>query len=140
MSTLEHAIRIAAVAHEGQVDKAGAPYILHVLRVMLAVSSNEERIVAVLHDVVEDTMWTPEALRAEGFGDAIINAIERLTRREGESYDAFIERAGSSAISRRVKLADLADNANLDRIAQPSDEDRARVSKYQRAMNALRES
>jgi (p)ppGpp synthase/HD superfamily hydrolase len=137
MSTLERAICIAAEAHQGQVDKAGAPYILHVLRVMLSVNSNVDRIVAVLHDVVEDTPWTLDTLRAEGFGEEIIAAIDCLTRREGEPYDAFIQRVSTNHIGRRVKLADLADNANLSRIQAPSPQDRARVSKYEKAMQLL---
>jgi (p)ppGpp synthase/HD superfamily hydrolase len=140
MSTLERAICIAATAHEGQVDKAGAPYILHLLRVMLALSSEEERIVAVLHDLFEDTIWTADALRAEGFGERIIEAIDGVTRHEGEPYDQFIRRASTNVISRRVKLADLADNADLSRFDAPSDEDRARALKYERAMEFLRES
>jgi (p)ppGpp synthase/HD superfamily hydrolase len=140
MSTLERAICIAASAHAGQVDKAGAPYILHVLRVMLAMSSEEERIVAVLHDVLEDTPWTVDGLRAEGFGDRIIDAIDGLTRRDGESYEEFIQRAAANAISRRVKLADLADNSDLSRVDAPSQDDRARVLKYERAIESLRQS
>jgi (p)ppGpp synthase/HD superfamily hydrolase len=140
MSTLERAICIAASAHAGQVDKAGAPYILHVLRVMLAMSKEEERIVAVLHDVLEDTPWTVDGLRAEGFGDRIIDAIDGLTRRDGESYEEFIQRAAANAISRRVKLADLADNSDLSRVDAPSQDDRARVLKYERAIESLRQS
>ncbi len=140
MSTLERAICIATDAHQGQVDKAGAPYILHVLRVMLSVSSNAERIVAALHDVVEDTPWTLEALRAEGFGEDVIAAIDCMTRREGELYDSFIQRVSTNSISRRVKLADLNDNADLSRIQSPTEQDRARVAKYERAIRALTES
>jgi len=110
MSTLERAIAIAAEAHAGQVDKAGAPYILHPLRVMMSVSGNNERVVAVLHDVLEDCPeWTPERLRAEGFGDHIIEALDRLTRRKGESYEDFIRRC-QGPLSQRVKIADLHDN------------------------------
>jgi (p)ppGpp synthase/HD superfamily hydrolase len=140
MSTLERAICIAATAHQGQVDKAGSPYILHVLRVMLALSSEEDRIVAVLHDLLEDTPWTVGALRAEGFSDRIVEAVDGVTRRDGESYDEFIYRASTNSISRRVKLADLADNANLSRFDAPSQEDRARALKYERAIEILRDS
>jgi (p)ppGpp synthase/HD superfamily hydrolase len=139
MSTLERAICIAAEAHQGQTDKANAPYILHVLRVMLSMTSDADRIVAVLHDLVEDTPWTLDALRAEGFGDEIIAAIDCMTRRDGEAYDTFIQRVSTNAISRRVKLADLTDNANLARIQAPTEQDRARVAKYERAIQVLTE-
>ena len=140
MSTLERAIAIAAQAHAGQVDKAGAPYILHPLRVMLRLQTVEERIVAVLHDVVEDCDWTLEDLRAEGFSPAILRAIDSVTKREGEEYDAFVARAAADPIGRRVKLADLQDNSDPARMADPTDGDRARLEKYQRAIRFLRES
>jgi len=91
MSTLEKAIRIAAQAHEGQRDKAGAPYILHPLRVMMKMATEAEQITAVLHDVVEDTDWTMERLRQEGFLGEILAALDCLTRKNGEEYEKFIE-------------------------------------------------
>jgi (p)ppGpp synthase/HD superfamily hydrolase len=139
MSTLERAIAIAAGAHEGQRDKGGAPYILHPLRVMLAMSSDEDRTAAVLHDVLEDTPWTADALRREGFSDAVVDAVESLTRRAGETFDDFILRARSNAIARRVKLADLADNMDLGRIREPTAADRDRILRYERATATLRE-
>ena len=93
MSTLERAVVIAAEAHAGQVDKAGAPYILHPLRLMLQMEKTEDRIVAVLHDVVEDTDWTLERLRKEGFPQVIIDAIDSVTWRKYEDYEDFILRA-----------------------------------------------
>jgi (p)ppGpp synthase/HD superfamily hydrolase len=137
MSTLERAIVIAAEAHDGQIDKAGAPYILHVLRVMLSMETVEERIVAVLHDIVEDTPWTLDALRTEGFSEAIVHAVDALTHRDGESYEAFVDRAGADPIGRRVKIADLKDNSDLRRIAAPSEKDHARIEKYRRALRRL---
>jgi hypothetical protein len=108
VSTLERAIAIAAEAHAGQVDKAGAPYVLHPLRMMLRVSSPDERIVAVLHDVCEDCQgWTFDRFRAEGFSEHIIQALQSVTKRDGEGYEAFVRRAASNPIGRRVKLADL---------------------------------
>ncbi len=140
MATLERAIALAAKAHEGQVDKAGAPYILHPLRVMLRLQTADERIAAVLHDVVEDCGWTIEDLRAEGFSEAVVNAIQSVTKRDGEEYDAFVLRAARDPIGRRVKLADLSDNSDLSRIANPTDRDRARLEKYARAIRLLREA
>ncbi|KZN19530.1 MULTISPECIES: HD domain-containing protein [Pseudomonas] len=136
--TLERAIAIAAAAHEGQVDKGGAPYILHPLKVMLRVNTLEERIVAVLHDVVEDCGISFDDLRKEGFSETVLMAIASVTKVPGESYEAFIERAAQSPIGRVVKLADLEENSDLSRIAQPSWEDLERVEKYRRAIGVLR--
>ncbi len=137
MATLERAIEIAARAHGGQRDKAGAPYILHPLRVMLRVQTETERIAAVLHDVVEDSAWTLDQLRAEGFAPDVLETIEALTRRPEESYEEFVLRAGAHPIARRVKLADLADNTDPTRIAEPTEHDRARMERYRRAIALL---
>lgn len=136
--TLERAIVIAATAHAGQVDKGGAPYILHPLKVMLRMSSLEERIVAVLHDVVEDCGISLEDLRKEGFSEAVLSAIESVTKVPGESYEDFVERAAQNPIGRVVKLADLEENSDLSRIASPSWEDLERIEKYRRAIGRLR--
>ena len=112
---LERAIAIAAEAHAGQVDKAGAPYILHPIRVMLRLDSPEERIVAMLHDLVEDSSWTFDQLRTEGFSDTIIAALDAVTRRETESYEDFVRRAATNPIGRSVKRADLLENLDLIR-------------------------
>ncbi|GID08896.1 HD domain-containing protein [Pseudomonas sp. 008] len=136
--SLERAIAIAAAAHEGQVDKGGAPYILHPLKVMLRVNTLEERIVAVLHDVVEDCGVNLDDLRKEGFSEVVLTAIASVTKVPGESYEAFVERAAQNPIGRVVKLADLEENSDLSRIAQPSWDDLERVEKYRRAMGVLR--
>jgi (p)ppGpp synthase/HD superfamily hydrolase len=137
MSTLERAIAIAAEAHAGQVDKAGAPYILHVLRVMMRVETAEERIAAVLHDVVEDCGLTLAQLRAEGFPEAAIEGVAAVTRRDGESYEDFVLRAKAHPVGRRVKLADLADNSDLSRLPEITPRDQARLDKYRRAIEVL---
>ena len=136
--TLERAIAIAAAAHEGQVDKGGAPYILHPLKVMLRVNTLEERIVAVLHDVVEDCGISFDDLRNEGFSETVLMAIASVTNVPDESYEEFIERAAQNPIGRVVKLADLEENSDLSRIAQPSWEDLERLEKYRRAIGVLR--
>lgn len=137
MSTLERAIAIAAQAHAGQTDKAGAPYILHPLRMMLTLSTDAERITAVLHDVIEDTPWTLADLRAEGFREEVLAALESVTKREGEDYETFIQRSAQNRIGRRVKLADLHDNSNISRIPSPTKKDFARLEKYKRAIAVL---
>ncbi|MGA9993304.1 MAG: HD domain-containing protein [Thiobacillaceae bacterium] len=138
MSTLERAIAIAAKAHEGQVDKAGAPYVLHPLRMMLHLLNTEERITAVLHDVVEDCGVSLETLRAEGFSEQVIEAVDSVTRRHEESYEDFVLRAASNPIGRRVKLVDLQDNSDLSRISHPTARDSERIEKYQRAIETIR--
>jgi (p)ppGpp synthase/HD superfamily hydrolase len=137
--TLERAIAIAAEAHAGQKDKAGNPYILHPLRVMLAVKAPEERIVAVLHDLVEDTPCTLDALRAEGFSRDIVDAVDALTRRHGEEYFEFVRRAVAHPIARPVKIADLRDNLDMTRIAAPTSRDSERFERYREALRMLGE-
>ena len=132
-ANLERAIAIAAMAHEGQLDKGGAPYILHPLRVMLRLQGEAERIVAVLHDTVEDSSVSFDDLLAEGYSSTIVDALRSVTRIEGESYDDFVERAGRNRIGRAVKLADLAENSDLSRIPNPGADDLARLEKYRRA-------
>jgi (p)ppGpp synthase/HD superfamily hydrolase len=130
MATLERAIALAATAHAGQVDKAGQPYILHPLRVMLRVVSEHERIAAVLHDVVEDTSVTLQVLVEEGFAPEVVAAVEALTKRPGESRMQAAERAAANPVARVVKLSDNAENMDLSRIANPTDRDHARLEEY----------
>ena len=134
---LENAIEIAVVAHKGQKDKSEAPYILHPLRVMLSLSSDEDRIVGVLHDVVEDTSWTFDQLREEGFSEEMLAALDTVTKRENEDYPDFISRSAGNAIGRRVKIADLRDNMDPSRIPEPTEKDLRRIEKYKQAMTQL---
>lgn len=132
------AVAIAAEAHLGQYDKAGAPYIEHPLRLMMRAKTDEERMVAVLHDVVEDSEWTLEALTKEGFPRRVVRAIGALTKREGERYEAFLDRVAEDRLATRVKLLDLEDNADPSRPLDDSEQTRARLAKYQRALERLR--
>jgi (p)ppGpp synthase/HD superfamily hydrolase len=137
MSTLERAIEIAARAHAGKKDKAGAPYILHPLRVMLKLSYEEEQITAVLHDVIEDSDLGLDDIRREGFSRTIVAAIDSVTIRKGETYNQYIMRAAANPIGRRVKLADLEDNCDLSRLASPTRPDQDRMVKYRRAIELI---
>jgi (p)ppGpp synthase/HD superfamily hydrolase len=139
MSMLERAIEIALKAHRAQVDKAGEPYILHPLRVMLRLNSSEERQVGILHDVVEDSDWTIEQLGMEGFSENVVAAVEALTRRDGEDYFDFIRRAANHSLARKVKKADLLDNMDLKRIMSPSNRDFERLKRYEQAMMIIEE-
>ena len=137
MSTLERALEIAAAAHSGQQDKAGQPYILHPIRVMLTVKTSDERIAAVLHDTVEDTAITFEDLVDAGFSNDIVGAVQALTKTAGESRIDAAKRAVQNSIARQVKLADVADNMDLGRIPNPTSKDHARLEEYKRVRQLL---
>ncbi|QSQ19860.1 GTP pyrophosphokinase [Pyxidicoccus parkwayensis] len=139
MPTVEDALALAVQAHRGQKDKAGQTYILHPLRVMMRLETDAERTVALLHDVVEDTPWTLEKLRAEGYPEEVLSALDALTRRDGETYEAFIERVRPHALARRVKLADLEDNMDVRRLAAVTPKDAERLARYRAAWARLRE-
>ena len=134
---LEKAIAIAVAAHRGQKDRYGAPYILHPLRVMNRLVTQTEKIAGVLHDVVEDTKWTFAGLTREGFSETIVGALEAVTKREGEEYDAFVKRSASHPMGTRVKLADLEDNMDLRRMPEVTEKDAARLNKYVKAWRFL---
>lgn len=137
MATVEDAVSIAARAHRGQKDKAGAPYLLHPLRMMLRMETEAAMMAAVLHDVVEDTDWTFERLRVEGFSEEVLEAVNCLTHREGESYQEFVERVRTNPIARQVKIADLEDNMNVRRMSRLGPRELERMEKYHRAWRVL---
>ncbi len=137
--TLERAITIAAEAHAGQKDRAGAPYILHPIRLMIQMDSENAMMASVLHDVVEDSVWTLDDLRKEGFSNEVLNAVDCLTHRdeEGEDYWDYIQRAKSDPIAIKVKLADLEDNLNSDRLNEVTEKDEKRFDRYRKAQEML---
>ncbi|HJL84567.1 MAG TPA: HD domain-containing protein [Candidatus Marinimicrobia bacterium] len=137
--TLERAIAIAAEAHAGQKDRAGAPYILHPIRLMIQMDSEDAMMAAVLHDVVENSVWTLDDLRKEGFSNEVLNAVDSLTHRdkEGENYWDYIQRAKSDPIAIKVKLADLEDNLNPDRLNAVTEKDEKRFDRYRKAQKML---
>lgn len=136
--TIEDAIELAVKSHRGQTDKYDQPYILHVLGVAGRCRSVEEKVVAFLHDVVEDTDTTFDDLRACGFSERIVAAVDCLTRRSGEGYDAFVERIAPNPLARAVKLADLEDNMDIRRSNRPiKEKDGERMEKYRKAWQYL---
>jgi (p)ppGpp synthase/HD superfamily hydrolase len=137
MPTLTKAIEIATQAHQGQVDKAGKPYIFHPLAVMGLVEGEADKIVAVLHDVVEDTPITLADLTAEGFSPGCVAAVDAITKRDGEPLDDYLEQVKSDPIAIRVKLADLTRNMDLSRIAEPTAKDFARIERYKEIYQIL---
>ena len=149
---LENAIKVAVEAHAGQVDKGGSPYILHPLRVMLSLNTEEQRIVGVLHDVVEDCAgWSWERLEAEGFSKEIIQALKSVSKTPEEEaeyrslpevqkldhYLRFIERAKANEISRQVKAADIKDNLDISRIDDITQKDIHRLNRYKAALKLI---
>jgi (p)ppGpp synthase/HD superfamily hydrolase len=138
MNLLERAIEIAVTAHKDQVDKAGKPYILHPLRLMFRMQTENEMIAAILHDVVEDTDWTIEKLEAEEFDEEVINAVRLLTHNKKVPYKKYIEAIKANKIALRVKLADLEDNMDIKRIAHPKFKDYARLAEYLKYYNELK--
>lgn len=138
MPTLEDAIALAVEAHRGQRDKAGEPYVLHPLRVMFACRTEVERIGAVLHDVVEDTGRTPNDLKKMGYSDEVLAALDGVTKRDGEEYEQFVDRAAANPVPRVVKIADIEDNPDLRRLATVGPKDADRMQKYVKAWRRLK--
>ncbi|MBO5107661.1 MAG: hypothetical protein J6B97_04400 [Bacteroidales bacterium] len=138
MSTLERAIQIATEAHKGQFDKAGREYIGHPIRVMEMGKTEDEKIVGVLHDVIEDTDWTFERLEAEGFSPEVIAALRCVTKTsENENYDDFIDRVKKNQLAVAVKINDLTDNMDIRRLPYLSDKDVKRLKKYLKVYKRL---
>lgn len=135
---LSKAINLALKAHEGQVDKSGMPYAGHVMRVMAAGKTVDEKIVGVLHDVVEDTGWTFDALLAEGFPTHIVDALRCVTKlSDSEPYDEFIQRVKTNPLAVAVKINDLTDNMDIRRYKELSELDIKRLQKYLKAYREL---
>lgn len=154
MSDLQRAISIAVEAHQGQTDKGGNPYILHPLRIMMSLKTEEEMIVGVLHDVVEDCAdrgFTWEYLRDQGFSETVLDALRTVTKTPDEekhfkslsgqervaAYLEFVNRAKENPIGRRVKRADIFDNLNVSRIGELTQKDLDRLNQYKRAIKFL---
>jgi len=137
---LEKAIEIAVQAHKGVKDKAGNAYILHPIAIMNSLETEEEKIVGILHDVVEDSAWTFEKLKEEGFSDRIISGVRSVTKAsEDLDYFAFINRAKANDIGRKVKIADLNHNLDVTRLKELTHQDLLRINKYLKALEILTE-
>ena len=136
-SLLNKAIIIAVSAHKGQIDKGGQPYIFHSINVMMKMNTIEEKIVAVLHDVVEDTSITMGNLKEAGFGDNILIPLKLLTKSKGVNYMSYIKNIMANPVAKKVKLEDIKNNMDLTRILLPTQEDYERNSKYEKALEIL---
>lgn len=135
-SELAHAM--AQYFHQNQVDKAGKPYINHPEFVAAHVTGEDEKTVAYLHDIVEDTPVTIDTVR-NMFGDTVADAVALLTHPDGEPYEHYVRRVKENPIARAVKLADLRHNSDLSRLQEVTDKERARAEKYKRAIEILEE-
>jgi (p)ppGpp synthase/HD superfamily hydrolase len=133
------ALALATIAHSGQTDKAGKPYILHPITVAKMVGTAEEKTVALLHDVVEDTPVALNDLSEQGFSESIVDAIDALTKRAREDYEAYIQRVINNPIALKVKIADMTHNMDLTRIPNPTVKDQARIEKYSKVLQKLKQ-
>ena len=140
MATLENAITLAAQKHAKQVDKGGAPYILHPLRVLLQLQQPDQQIVAVLHDILEDTHTTALDLQNLGFQTHIIQAIQALTKQPHENRIQAAMRTAQNSLACAVKIADVQDNMNLARIPNPTARDLARLEEYRQVLDILQKA
>ncbi|MCA9403041.1 MAG: GTP pyrophosphokinase [Candidatus Omnitrophica bacterium] len=137
MADLQRAIAIAVEAHRDQTRRNGSPYVLHPLRVMLSFEDETRRIIGVLHDVVEDSDWSLDDLREEGFAAEVVAAVDALTKREGEDYQEYLDRLETDALARSVKLADLRDNMNVIELPVVREQDTQRLNRYRQAYQLL---
>ena len=135
---LERAKDIAQIAHQGQLDKAGKPYLSHPQAVASMVDTDEEKAVAWLHDTIEDSDFTDQDLIERGIPEQVVEGVIAMTKVEGEEYSNYLLRLKNNPLARKVKMADLIHNSDLSRIANPTEKDRARIEKYKKAMEFLR--
>ncbi len=137
MQLINISLKIALRAYEGKVDKAGREYILHPLRLMAKMDTEQEMSVALLHDVIEDSNISATDLLMAGIPQTIVDAVVCLSKQSGESYVAFIARVKPNPLAKRVKMADIEDNLNVLRLANLKEEDLARIEKYHQAWHFL---
>ncbi len=137
MNIIEKSLEIALKAYSGQCDKAGKTYILHPLRLMSKMETEEEMSVALLHDVIEDSDITAEDLLNNGIPSNIVDAVQCLTKKQGESYESFIKRVLENSLAAKIKKSDIEDNINILRLTTVNDKDLARIAKYHKAWHTI---
>ncbi|VAW82340.1 hypothetical protein MNBD_GAMMA12-949 [hydrothermal vent metagenome] len=140
MNLIENSLTIALQAYKGQTDKAGAAYILHPLRLMSKMDTEEEMAVALLHDVIEDSEMTADDLLQGGIPATVVSAVQDLTKVRGESYEKFIDRVLTNKLASKIKKADIEDNINVLRLRSITNEDFQRVAKYHKAWHLIDQS
>ena len=137
MSLVEKSLSIALKAYAGQKDKAGKTYILHPLRVMSKMETEEEMSVALLHDVIEDSEITAQDLSKAGIPARVVKAVQALTKKDGENYDQFVNRVLKNKLAAKIKKADIEDNINVLRLNSVGPKDLERIAKYHKAWKKL---
>lgn len=141
MITLKNVLQFAKAKHQGQVDKSGAPYVQHVIRVARKTKSLDEKILALLHDTLEDTETTLEEIIDLGVDNKIIEALQLLTHQKGSDYQEYLTKIKKNSLAKTVKLADIADNLDPQRLEKLPLELRERLEKkYQLALAILHEA
>ena len=133
MDIIDKSLKIALKAHKGKKDKAGKTYILHPIRLMTQMETEEEMAVALLHDAIEDSPITKEYLLNEGIPSKVVDAVQTLSKLEDENYDDFINRIIKNNLAAKVKKADIEDNINVLRLNALSAKDLERIAKYHKA-------
>ena len=131
------AMKLCFEAHKGQVDKTGVPYVFHPFHVAEQMTDEATTVVALLHDVVEDTEYTLEDIAALGFGQDIVGAVALMTHEDDVPYLDYVARLKSNPLARAVKLADLVHNSDLSRLGKVDDETKRRLEKYKKAVAIL---
>ena len=133
-SMVDLALSIARKAHEGQLDKAGVDYIEHPIYVASQVDTEEEKAVALLHDVIEDSLVSAEGLLQAGLPETVVTAVQVLTKKKEQDYQTYLETVKKNPLARVVKLADLKHNSDLSRLSSITEKDRERLKKYKKAL------
>ena len=136
-SMVDLALSIARKAHEGQLDKAGVAYIEHPIYVASQVDTEEEKAVALLHDVIEDSPVSAEELLQAGLPETVVTAVQVLTKKKEQDYQTYLETVKKNPLARVVKLADLEHNSDLSRLSSITEKDRERLKKYKKAIDFL---
>ena len=136
-SIVDLALSIARKAHEGQLDKAEVDYIEHPIYVASQVDTEEEKAVALLHDVIEDSPVSAEELLQACLPETVVTAVQVLTKKKEQDYQTYLETVKKNPLARVVKLADLKHNSDLSRLSSITEKDRERLKKYKKAIDFL---
>ena len=136
-SMVDLALSIARQAHEEQLDKEGVDYIEHPIYVASQVDTEEEKAVALLHDVIEDSPFTAEELLLAGLSETVVTAVQILSKKKGQDYQTYLENVKSNPLARVVKLADLKHNSDLSRLETITDKDLEGLEKYKKTIDYL---
>ena len=134
------ALKLAYEKHNGQLDKSGLPYIFHPFHLAEQMDDEDSVIVALLHDVVEDTDVSVNGLEEMGFSERVIEAIKLMTHQKSTDYFEYIKRIAENPIAAKVKIADLRHNSDLTRLSSVTEKDRERVEKYKKCLDFLIEN